>query len=138
MNSPSGYQAGTWYLICDQCGLKMRSTEMTKRWDGLIVHADPSRGCLESRHPQEFVRSVRDNFPLAVIRPDSEGLEPLHQCTIVTQHPYANFGTAGCMRVGFTAYTAAELMINYICSIQGGFANAGFGTADCATVGRYA
>lgn len=69
------YKPGDWWLLCDQCHRKMRYSESTRRWDGLIVHADLNEGCFETRHPQDFVRSVRDMFPLPVVRPDNEGIE---------------------------------------------------------------
>lgn len=70
------YKPGDYWMLCDQCQLKMRASESGKRWDGLIVHKDPKRGCMESRHPQEFVRAVPDQKPLPVVRPDNDGLEP--------------------------------------------------------------
>ena len=66
---------GDWYVICDQCARKAWASEMTTRWDGKIVHADPEEGCWETRHPQEFIRPVKDNYPLPFVRPDSEGTE---------------------------------------------------------------
>ena len=74
--SGEGYIPGDWWVLCDVCQRKVRSSKVTKRWDGLLVHADPNEGCWEPRHPQEFVRAVRDNFPLPFVRPDNEGLEP--------------------------------------------------------------
>ena len=73
--SGEGYIPGDWWVLCDVCQRKMRASKATKRWDGLIVHADPNEGCWETRHPQEFVRPVKDNFPLPFVRPDNEGVE---------------------------------------------------------------
>lgn len=69
------YKPGDHWLLCDQCQRKMRFSQSTKRWDGLIVHRDPSEGCWETRHPQDFVRPVKDNFPLPVVRPDNDGID---------------------------------------------------------------
>lgn len=66
------YRPGDWWVVCDQCGRKGYASQMTKRWDGLIVHAAPEEGCYETRHPQEFVRSVKDNAPLPFIRTERE------------------------------------------------------------------
>jgi hypothetical protein len=70
------YIKGEWWVLCDQCQRSMLASKAAKRWDGAIVHADPNEGCWETRHPQEFVRPVRDQFPLPFTRPDNEGLEP--------------------------------------------------------------
>lgn len=82
----SEYRAGDHYLICDECGSKIRRSESRKRWDGLIV----CREDWETRHPQDFVRGKRDRQAVAVSRPepadtfvngatltDDDGLTPL-------------------------------------------------------------
>lgn len=51
---------GDWNALCDQCGRKFKSSMLRKRWDGMMVCEQD----WETRHPQEFVRSVRDNHPL--------------------------------------------------------------------------
>lgn len=73
--SGEGYIPGTWYVLCDACQRKVRSSKVAYRWDGLLVHADPNEGCWETRHEQEFVRAVPDNKPLPFVRPDNEGIE---------------------------------------------------------------
>lgn len=71
------YKHGDWYAICDQCGRRAFASQMTKRWDNKMVHKDPSMGCFETRHPQDFVRAVGpDPKPLPWTRPDSDGIEP--------------------------------------------------------------
>lgn len=64
------YKAGDWLAICDQCGRRAYASQMTKRWDGLMVHADEAFGCFETRHPQDFVRAIPDNQPLPWTRPE--------------------------------------------------------------------
>jgi hypothetical protein len=52
--------------ICDVCGFRYRLSSMRKRWDSLIVcDAD-----FEERHPQEFVRAVRDKIVVYNARPE--------------------------------------------------------------------
>lgn len=71
------YKPGDWFAICDQCGRRAFASEMVKRWDNRMVHKDPSKGCFETRHPQDFVRAIGpDPKPLPWTRPDSDGLEP--------------------------------------------------------------
>lgn len=62
---------GQWNVICDQCGVKRKSDQVTKRWDGLIVCKTEVRpGCFEHRHPQDFIRTVPDNQSVPFTRPE--------------------------------------------------------------------
>ena len=51
------YRHGDHLVICDVCGFTGYRSEMRVRWDGLMV-CDKD---FEERHPQDFVRGVRDN-----------------------------------------------------------------------------
>jgi hypothetical protein len=54
--------------ICDRCGFQYDLTQLRKEWTGLMVcHGAGTNNCWEHRHPQEFVRGVRDD---QVIRPN--------------------------------------------------------------------
>jgi len=59
------YRPGDHYVICDECGFQMRSSEVMKRWDGMIV----CRKDWELRHPQDGVRAVHDRQRVANPRP---------------------------------------------------------------------
>lgn len=65
------YSAGEWNSICDQCGRRFKSSELKKRWDGLMVCSQD----FELRNPQEFVRGVVDSEPLSVTRIDNSGID---------------------------------------------------------------
>lgn len=56
---------GEYNVTCDRCGRKLKSSQVSKEWTGLIV----CRVCLDERHPQDFVRGVRDNMVVPVARP---------------------------------------------------------------------
>lgn len=43
--------------ICDRCGFEFWFDQLRKEWTGLMVCSS----CWDPRHPQEFVRGVRDN-----------------------------------------------------------------------------
>lgn len=62
---------GDWNAICDQCGRKAKASQMIKRWDGFMVHADPSFGCFEYRNPQDFVRAKIDDMSVPWTRPEA-------------------------------------------------------------------
>lgn len=64
--------AGTGYFLpgssdaqCDECGRIFKFADLRKRWDGMWVDSQ----CWEPRHPQDFVRAVRDNPAVYVARP---------------------------------------------------------------------
>jgi hypothetical protein len=62
----SDYRSGGNYIICDECGFKIRASESRKRWDGLrVCQAD-----YEPRHPQDFVRGRHDKQRADVTRPE--------------------------------------------------------------------
>lgn len=52
------YRSGDNYMVCDECGLTKRKSEIRKRWDGAMV----CRKDWEPRHPQEFVRGKADRI----------------------------------------------------------------------------
>lgn len=60
------YTPGDYYIICDECGFKVRASESRKRWDGRrVCHAD-----WEPRHPQDFVRGKADRQRVPDPRPE--------------------------------------------------------------------
>lgn len=70
MIGPSDYFApGEWSFHCDECFSKRKSSEARFRWDGAIVCPE----CWEPRHPQDFVRGVKDNQAPAWTRPGDSG-----------------------------------------------------------------
>lgn len=61
------YVPGDFWRICDVCGFKYRSSETSKRWDGLITCSED----WEPRHPQDFVRGRRDRQMAPDARPEA-------------------------------------------------------------------
>ena len=55
------YNDGNWNAICDECGKKFKFSQLKKRWDGLFVCERE----WEPRHPQDFVKGIRDNMSRA-------------------------------------------------------------------------
>lgn len=65
--SKNYYKAGDYNAICDVCGFKFKASSLRKRWDGFMVcHKD-----FEIRHPQDFVRGIKDTQSLPWTRPES-------------------------------------------------------------------
>ena len=59
---------GEWNSICDLCGFKFKSSELRKRWDGLMA----DKLCYELRHPQDFLRVPREDISVPWARPQGE------------------------------------------------------------------
>lgn len=53
--------------VCDRCGMERQLPHLRKEWTGLKVCYDT---CWEPRHPQEFVRGVRDRQAVPEPRPE--------------------------------------------------------------------
>jgi hypothetical protein len=67
MPETAGYVLGDWNGQCDECGRSFKFSQLRKRWDGAYVDS----ACYEPRHPQDFVRAVRDDPSVPVARPDN-------------------------------------------------------------------
>lgn len=52
-------------IICDRTGFKCWASETVLEWNGLRVR----RQSAEPRHPQDFVRGVKDNPTVPFTRP---------------------------------------------------------------------
>jgi len=59
------YRPGDHWLIDDITGLKIRASDARRQWDGLITH----KNSWSPRHPQEHVRSTRDQQSVKNPRP---------------------------------------------------------------------
>ncbi len=62
----SYYKPGDNNAVCDRCGWTFKASTLKKTWDGLWVCARD----WEPRHPQDFVRSVKDDQTVKVSRPE--------------------------------------------------------------------
>lgn len=56
---------GSWNVICDRCGRKRKSDEVTEEWTHRIVCRDT---CLDLRNPQDFVRTHKDPQTVPFVR----------------------------------------------------------------------
>ena len=52
-------------MLDDQTGQKVRASETQEQWDGKIVH----KNNFEPRHPQDFVRAIKDDQSVPFSRP---------------------------------------------------------------------
>jgi Fe2+ or Zn2+ uptake regulation protein len=59
MSHVSHYKEGQHLFICDVCGTTHHSEKKKVMWDGKVTCG--RKGCFELRHPQDFVRGVKDD-----------------------------------------------------------------------------
>lgn len=116
------WQSGQYNTICDVCGFKMKSTDLRRRWDGLMVCQDD----YETQHPQERIRPIPDQVKLPWTRPegtDTFGSTSLVNgnlvttnestipsgayCSIITRQSIADTGTADCVTIGWNLFYGA-------------------------------
>ena len=102
MSKGWSYSPGEWYVTCDVCGKKMKSSKARHRWDGFLVcDAD-----FEHRHPQDFLKVKPDNQTVPFSRPKetptyvSVSYTTSLSCTFLTTAAEADRGTADCAKVG--------------------------------------
>lgn len=95
---------GNWKVVCDVCGFWFPSSEVQKRWDGLIVCSKD----FESRHPQTLY-----NYRHHVSVPDfvKKELQEIfvHKCTIESSSGYADLAEADCARADWNNISYKDL-----------------------------
>jgi len=94
-NRKNNYKKGDWNVICDVCGFKKRASEVRLRWDGLYVCQED----WETRHPQEFLRTPKDDTSVPFTRPEPSDIEiEINGCSLLELGGGADYGTADCAR----------------------------------------
>lgn len=105
------WKSGEWNAVCDVCGFERKSGQLKERWDGLMV-CDPivQIGCWEPRHPQDFIRPVRDQEPLPWTRPETiDEFIPGDVCTLEARQSVADYCVANCWIAGIDFGIRPEL-----------------------------
>lgn len=82
---------GQWNAICDVCGFKKKSSEVRKRWDGLMVCPED----WEERHPQDLLRVKPEKIVPPWVRPEPPDTF-ITVCNIWESSPYADLAAANC------------------------------------------
>ena len=133
------YIPGSWNVICDSCGKKIKASEAKQRWDGLIV-------CpldFEMRQPQDFVKARADKITVPFTRPRPTD-EFVFSCDLFTSSGVADVGVADCAQADNDQWWNQfydELNNNYQdwqkqwCDPTTRTAIAGVGYAGCMTAG---
>jgi len=103
-NKPSRSLKGVrrqYRALCDRCGSKYYNWQLRDEWTGLMVcHGPSTNDCWEPRHPQDFLRPVKENNKLPWTRPEPDDVF-IVGCSISSSSGYADHGAAGCMKAGW-------------------------------------
>lgn len=99
------YKKGQWNVICDSCGFEFKSSELQKRWDGLMVCADD----FEHDHPQKHLRVHETSSSAAWVRSEPPDTF-VSVCYIYGRSAYADLAEADCARADFTPLSYAQLV----------------------------
>lgn len=86
------YKAGTWNCICSVCGKQVKSDEIIKRWDGLLVCRDD----FEVRHSLDFIRARPEKGSVPFTAPEPADTFVTVVCPYPRQYAMADIGTADC------------------------------------------
>jgi hypothetical protein len=76
MRTKDNYVHGAHNVICDRSGFKVKSTDVKREWNHSVVRRED----FEKRHPQDYVRGVRDIQSVADPRPGAPD-SPTHSET---------------------------------------------------------
>lgn len=90
------YKQGSANAICDICGKKFKLYELKKRWDGFWV----CQSDWESRHPQDFIRGVKETLTLPITKPIQPMPTAYVVCSVTGRNGVAGLGVAGCAITG--------------------------------------
>jgi len=89
-------ELGDWNAVCYECGRKRKASTLLKHWQGYYVCPEH----WETRHPQDFVRSVPDMQTPPWAQPMPADLFR-YTCTFNGRTAIAGWAVAGCAIAGF-------------------------------------
>lgn len=98
---PNNYfKSGEWNVYCMVCNRKIKSGEMLKRWDGLLVCPED----YENRHPMDFLRARQERISVPFTSDtsfdlfDGPNYPPYAICTQEGSSGVPSWAVAGCAR----------------------------------------
>jgi hypothetical protein len=96
---------GNWKVSCDVCGFWFPSSDIKKRWDGLMVCAKD----WEERHPSTLYKYHDHPSVPSFVRKDAPDTF-IQFCTIESSSCYADMATSDCAKADNTQFTYAFLL----------------------------
>lgn len=94
------FKNGEWNVWCMVCNRKIKSGEVLKRWDGLLVCPED----YENRHPLDFLRARQERISVPFSAPtdfnqfDGPDYPVYPFCTATGSSGIPSWAIAGCMR----------------------------------------
>jgi hypothetical protein len=105
-----GTWPGNWKVACHVCGIWYTSSEIRKRWDGVLVCPQD----YEERHPQTLIRiNSRSSVPEFISKDPDPTYVSAGQCSVSGNSGFAGFAVAGCAKSGNNTIPAAYLDITH-------------------------
>lgn len=96
------FKSGEWNVYCMVCNRKIKSGQMLKRWDGLLVCPED----YENRHPMDFLRARQERISVPFTSDtsfdqfDGPSYPSYPFCTQEGSSGIAGWAVAGCARPG--------------------------------------
>jgi hypothetical protein len=81
---------GDWNAACSMCGHKFKASELRRHWQGMYR----CKKCWEPRHPQDFVKSVKDDMSVPWSQPRTD--DDVEICSLNGQTSFADMAIADC------------------------------------------
>lgn len=88
------YQEGDWNAVCSICGREFKASQLRKHWQGMYRCSD----CWEPRHPQDFVKGVKDIQSPPWTQPPIDAFTVF--CSFNGQSAIPGYAIPGCMIPG--------------------------------------
>ena len=77
---------GAWNVVCDVCGLRFKSVDIVRRWDGAMT----CRKCYEPRHPQDFIRVRDERISVPFSRPEADVFVPQNTSVLISDSVFTD------------------------------------------------
>jgi len=88
------FQPGDWLAACSMCGRKRKASDLVRNWQGMWRCKSHN----EERHPQDFVRGVREVITVPWAQPMTD--ITIYVCDINGRSAWPGRSIPGCMMPG--------------------------------------
>jgi hypothetical protein len=93
---------GDWNAVCSMCGRKRKASQLVKNWQGMYRCKEHN----EERHPQDFVRGVREVIGVPWAQPPHD--DYVLVCDLETISATPGYAGPGCSMPGMGYYGVIE------------------------------
>jgi len=125
MGQQNEYIPGDWNATCSMCGRKKKASQMVKNWQGMYRCREHN----EERHPQDFVRGIKEVIGVPWAQPPSD-IEILF-CDIEGQSAVPDYAIPDCS-IPDRTNPFPEFAPDLLCTIEGSSAIPGWEIPSCS------